>query len=536
VPIILVLISVPLIVPFFHHGYFPTHDGEWAVVRLADMYRSLRDGQFPVRYSGYLNFGFGYPLFNFAYPFPYYLGIVPVLLKFGFINSIKLIFALTVPLSAICMYFCSESIWKNKWAGVLSAIFYIFLPYHLLDLYVRGSIGESVSFVLFPLILLGVQKIANDSKSYIWLAITSVALASLVATHNIMALLFAPILTCFIGGHILFTNKKLLLPYVVTFFLGLGAAAFFWIPAIAEKGNILLSVVPIADRSLYFVNLTQFVFPSWGYGTPTDSAQPFTYQLGLPLLVLVITSFVVFLYRRSITEWKTAIFAVLWIGMFVLLFSFTSPIWSLLPLLKEINYPWTLLGPLGFLSTLLAGYVVARGKVFMYLAVVLALVSISIFLPYARPEKYIDRADDFYVTNDATTTSSHELMPVWVKDTPSSRSDVHARLVTGDATVTERIFASNRFDFSVTATKSGAFEIQRIYYPGWKIEVNGVPSKISYSNPRGLLTIPVPDGESRVTGTFTETSLRLVANVLSLVSIIVLAGISMVGIKRCIKK
>src|SRR5436305_12330593 len=98
------LVSLPIIFPLFHSGYFPTHDGEWAVVRLGDMFRTLRDHQFPARYSGYLNFGYGYPLFNFVYPAPYYVGMIFHLFKIGLVDSIKLLFALSVILSAITMY------------------------------------------------------------------------------------------------------------------------------------------------------------------------------------------------------------------------------------------------------------------------------------------------------------------------------------------------------------------------------------------------------------------------------------------------
>ena len=90
------LITLPLVLPYFHNGYFPTHDGEWAVVRLSDMYREIRDGQIPARYSGNLNFGYGYPLFNFAYPLPYYIGVVIHFFRVGFVDTIKLLFALSI--------------------------------------------------------------------------------------------------------------------------------------------------------------------------------------------------------------------------------------------------------------------------------------------------------------------------------------------------------------------------------------------------------------------------------------------------------
>src|SRR3989344_1816710 len=120
-------ISIPVILPFFHSGYFPTHDGEWAVVRMTDMFRILRDFQIPARYSGELNFGYGYPLFNFAYPLPYYLGVVIHLLGFGFVNTIKILFAGSVVFSAFFMFLASKNLWKNTWAGLILAIMYVYL-------------------------------------------------------------------------------------------------------------------------------------------------------------------------------------------------------------------------------------------------------------------------------------------------------------------------------------------------------------------------------------------------------------------------
>jgi hypothetical protein len=38
--LIILLLCVPVILPYFNSGYFPTHDGEWAVVRLGDMFRT----------------------------------------------------------------------------------------------------------------------------------------------------------------------------------------------------------------------------------------------------------------------------------------------------------------------------------------------------------------------------------------------------------------------------------------------------------------------------------------------------------------
>src|SRR3989344_4874161 len=125
------VISLPIVFPYLKPGYFPTHDGEWAVVRLSDMFRELRDFQIPPRYSGDLNFGYGYPLFNFVYPLPYYLGLVIHFFGLGFVDSIKSLFFLSVPLSAFFMFLASRKVWQNTQAGLISATLYAYFPYRI---------------------------------------------------------------------------------------------------------------------------------------------------------------------------------------------------------------------------------------------------------------------------------------------------------------------------------------------------------------------------------------------------------------------
>ena len=69
--IIIVLFSLFALAPLFHPGFFTMHDDE-QVGRLFDLDQSLKAGQFPVRISQDLGFGYDYPLFNFYPPFVYY--------------------------------------------------------------------------------------------------------------------------------------------------------------------------------------------------------------------------------------------------------------------------------------------------------------------------------------------------------------------------------------------------------------------------------------------------------------------------------
>lgn len=515
--------------PYSHQGYFPTHDGEWAVVRMGDMFRSLRDGQFPVRYSGNLNFGYGYPLFNFAYPGPYYLGTIFHVFNIGFVDSVKLLFALSVIISAFTMYLASKALWKNTFAGAISAIFYIYFPYRIVDLYARGSIGESLSFMLFPLIIFCIAKVLDEKKGNNYFFIGVVSYAFLILTHNIMAVLFSPILFLFIIAKIVFSKKsKMLIRSSLFISLSYGLSAFFWLPALLEKKNILLSKIPIADRELYFVSLDQLLLPKWGYGLP-NHPDGFSYQIGPAYVVIIfILAFIVVLTllkkrKKPHEEAKIAFsLSVILLVFLLLLFSFTATIWQVTPLLKEINYPWTLLGPIGFLISLLAGYVCLQNKIMRYVVSVLAIIAILFALPHAKPAYFFDKGDDYYLTNDATTTSSQELMPLWVKDKPIQMNVKKVELLKGKGTIKEDAFTSKRGKFELNLNSESLIRINKIYYPGWKVTVDGLSVPISYNNDRGLMEFKAGSGTHHVEASFGETQLRFLSNIISLVSFLIL--------------
>src|SRR3990167_6215755 len=91
---LVLLLTLPATLALFRPGFFPSHDGEWMVIRLSAFHQTLADGQFPVRWSSRLNHGFGYPVLNFLYPLPFYFGEIFYLLSGSFTTAIKWVFIL----------------------------------------------------------------------------------------------------------------------------------------------------------------------------------------------------------------------------------------------------------------------------------------------------------------------------------------------------------------------------------------------------------------------------------------------------------
>jgi 4-amino-4-deoxy-L-arabinose transferase-like glycosyltransferase len=144
------------------------------------------------RWTPEFNAGFGDPHFLFAYFLPYFIGSIFHLIGFSFLMSIKLLLAFSFVFSGITMYFwVKEELGKKS--GFVAAIFYLFMPYHLVDMHFRVTIAENLSFVFLPFILLSIKKIVeNDNKR--WFIILSISVAFLILSHQSVSVMFLPII------------------------------------------------------------------------------------------------------------------------------------------------------------------------------------------------------------------------------------------------------------------------------------------------------------------------------------------------------
>ncbi len=502
----LIFLSLGIIWPFLKSGYFPTDDGEWAVVRLAEMHRELKDLQLPPRWSGFLNHGFGYPLFLFTYPLPYYLGEIFNLLNFGLVNSIKIVFILSVLLSGLTMFLLGSKLW-GKWAGLVSALFYLYLPWRLVDLYVRGSIGESLAFVFYPLLFwLAIN--LTEKKNSLWIASTSLALAGLILTHNVMALLFMPFWLAFMGL-LLWQKKELavLSHFISAILLGFSLSAFFWLPAIVEKQSVVVGKMPIANIWENFVKPLQLIMPSGG----------FSFQIGWVHLLGF------FLGLLSLRKQRVVglFFLLSFLTLIILMLAPSYPFWHYLPLFSTVDFPWRLLGVMGFLVSLGAGAMVLSswGK---KIAVVLAVLVILFNLGYAKPASTFNKGDEYYRTNDATTTSFDELMPVWVKDKPKNkpREKVSGLYSKAEVKLAGLVFDSKKISFLAEINQTTKVRVNAIYFPGWEAFIDGNQEPIEYDNPQGLITLTVPKGEHSINLDWKNTPVRKISELISLAALI----------------
>lgn len=507
--------------PFFVKGFFETHDGEWAIVRLAEMVREIKDFQLPPRWSDYLNHGFGYPLFLFTYPFPYYLGAVIKFLGIGYVATIKILFVASMLLSTVFMFFLGKKL-VNEWAGLLAALFYLAAPYKLSDLYIRGSLGEALSFVIFPaLFLIGINLITEPNR--FTLIFTSVLLAVLILTHNIMALVFLPLWIIFLlvivksyYEELIKYSFKVLLPMLL---LGLGLSAYFFVPAILEKKYLYLSTVNLADKSRNFILFSQFF--------NLTSVDNIVFYLGFPQLGAFLLSIVTFLFSRKIIKKKYLLLFYYQIASILLVFFFTQKssafLWTVVPL-SWIDFPWRMAGVLIFFLSLSVIFL-AMHKITLLIGIFLIVWTLTYNIKFTNIQKYTEKKDDYYLTNDATTTSLDELMPVWVRDKATNRYQTKVEIMEGDMDINNLKYNSRMIEFDADVKMDSLVQINTIYFPGWKIFIDGKEATVNFNNNQGLIQVIVNQGSQKVEGKFTQTPVRKTADIITLLSLGGIVGI-----------
>lgn len=513
-----IIASLIISFPFFQRGYFATDDGQWAVIRLADMKRNLRDGQFPVRWSDNLNHGYGYPLFNFAYPLPYYLGAAISSTGLGLVTTIKILFVLSVIVSGIGMVLL---VWElgGIWAGVIASVLYVTAPFRLVDLYQRGSLGESLAFALFPfLCFFGIRYILRPTGTR--MAVCAVLLAAMIMTHNALAFLFLPFWFIFLfviiisySEHLRKYTLRYLLPMIL---LGLGMSAFFWVPALFEKQYIALSQQRLADPAQHTVSFRDYLYSPW------FSEGKREFALGWVHIGAFFVSVITYIFSGAIDRKKyRTLMLFLICGLLICLFLTTKDsvyLWEN-TVLSAVDFPWRLLPVIVFFLSL-ASVFLGIHRYTMILGFIIAAAAVIWTGMIGVPIERIDRPDEYYLTNDATTTSADELMPLWVKEKPTERPAEKVTVVSGQSSITDLSYDSRTIAFRVSALTPSVVRINTIYYPGWQFTSDDTPVTVNFRNPQGVMELDVSNGSHQISGTFSETTLRRVADSISATSIV----------------
>lgn len=495
--------------PLFGKGYIPTHDGEYHIIRFIEFFRMMSAGYLFPRWAPTLNSGYGLPIFIFHYPFPNYIG--------AFIQNIGIQAVDAFKLSLAVGYICAgifSFLWLKKMfgikAGVTGAIVGSFVPYWFVDLYVRGSVGE-VWAMVFVFAALFLCEYGNK-------ILFSFAIAGLILSHNILAMLFLP----FLFGYSFLRKKRL----NIWFLFGVLLASYFWIPAILERLYVVgLNTVNFRE---HFVQLYELIIPSWGTELSGSSfaGNKMSFQIGIMPICILFISFM--MYLKKIYGKMNSLYCYFCVVFFVavcFMMSWTIILWEQISFLQFVQYPWRFLSfiiPTSAFMTAIVSYHIRMRIISMSIIILAIIFSYT----YMRPVIYAQRDDPYYLSRknftDGTSSMGNSFSTIWT-EWKNKRSDYLISIQNGQM---KGDFSKQSFldrEFTVASQVGANVSMPILYFPGWSVRLDNKNIPIEYET-EGIIQFAVPPGIHRVRVSFAETTIRICGDILSMLTLVCLVG------------
>lgn len=503
------------------------HD-DMQAMRTLQMQKCILDGQIPCRWVPDMGYGYGYPQFNFYGPLPYYFMAALTFLGISIIDSVKIGFIATIPISALGMYFLSREFF-NKTASAISVLLFIYAPYRAVDMYVRGAVGEFWAISFLPFIFLYIKRVIENKKHAV-LGL-SVFLALLLTTHNVttmIAALFFVIWAWYFLLHNISSIKKSFVNLIYSVVWGIGLSAFYLLPAWFEKKYVHVDTITMGyfDYKRHFLSLPQlFVRNFWGYGTSDLGPRDELFLgVGLVHIIFAVISFSALFVLKKYKRLKLYIFL-----LFLFLFSLymthsrSSFIWDYLPLLSYVQFPWRFLTLAILFISLLGGFLGEYLKP-KFLSVVVAVVFLALFnFSFFKPEKMIDMTDREKFSGELwekqQTISIFDYLPIYAARPPGEKAPDGPIVNQGQLLVNSQTKGTDWLSYNISVVSDSThINLPQYYFPATNLYINGQKTKFSYDNQLGLPSLVLDRGEYSLFLELVDTPIRKIANILTLAS------------------
>jgi len=567
ISILLIVIFVGATWSLYQPGLFKLHDSTHAA-RISEMKTSLVEGHFPPRWSANFGYGFGMPLFEFYAPLPYFVGAIFFWLGINIEWSIKLLFIISTLVTMIGGLKLGQKLYGSI-AGVVVAASLTLAPYRAVNLFVRGALSEAWGLMALPWILYGLLLIAEDrNKKFLssgWVTLV-LSLVVMMLSHNLTTLMFVPFSLLFIGGYLVIKkgiNKQVFTKVIEIlgyYLLAIGLSSFYMIPALAEKNFVKIGKIVSGyfHYSHHFLYIRQFFYANWGYGGsgwgPDDG---FSFYLGLGQLIgfglAALIGLLILLNHLRLKKIKALLTnkKLMWVSWLVVLMCLAlylsllkaKFIWDTLPLISFIQFPFRWITVALIFLGLIDGWAISMlsNKTARYALGLGLFLVILLNSAFYKPYYYLTSENEVYFTQpDQIQGLVSNILPdyipiqmsediasgyrndqgIWVAHGTNNPEDV---ILNKDNNLQYQILVDRGHQklVSVNLSQDTIIDFKIANFPGWIVEVDG--QKVDHQTaPLGNIQVAVPAGNHLVGVYFGKTPVRLTADIISALSLLIL--------------
>jgi Ca2+/Na+ antiporter len=483
-PILVLLLLTFAVSPLLKSGLPSIADVPIHLYRLVELDRCWQDGVYYPRWAPTLAFGYGYPLFNFAPPLPYFIAQLFHVLGADFETAIKLLAMLCFLLYGLGMYLLARGVLGVK-PALLAAAAYVYTPFRFREaLIYGGNYPQILAMALYPWILWAFHKIIVQDRPFDrtqgrpqYIAAGALSYASLMLSHNFHALVFTPLLLAY-ALYLMWITKKWAMAREagLALALGLGLSAFFWVPVLHDmqwtptQEDFYISHTDFHQRFLSPKDLL-----AWPVPLDASAENPYLpFSLGPAIVALTAISLATLaldvgyqVWRKWIrrgrptfhplaspralrlfashsiadisVEWHLLFFTLVLAASVFMMLPVSAPIWENVPFLPIGEFPWRLIGIANLASAFLAGAslclwsaswsdrdAVSKALLVLMASLVIVILSVAVYFYPTKPFIEYDSPSpqDYFryelSTQTMGTTVIGEYMPVWAKEIPTT--------------------------------------------------------------------------------------------------------------------
>ncbi|MCM8776260.1 MAG: 6-pyruvoyl-tetrahydropterin synthase-related protein [Candidatus Omnitrophica bacterium] len=513
-----------------YEGFHQGHDLSIELVRLAEYTQALKDGQVPVRWSANLYGGYGSPIFNFFPPLFLTLAALFKLSGLSLIVATKWTIFIFTLFGGLGMYLLAKEFYGER-GSIFCASLYLLAPYHLVDIYVRNAFSEYSAMMIVPFVFYSltlILKNKNPSPASNFLLITSGTLLCL--SHNLSLMMYGPILIAYaLFGMTLYQNPGRIKNLVTSGLAIFCLSAFYMLPLIFEQKFIQTQWLTAeqfqAHRNLFGPDLL-FSLNHWGSILPYGAI-----LLSLSLLLLI--------RRKDLSRVllaKLALFGIFLGGLIFLMMPVSERLWEEIDFLKIFQFPWRLMSPASFIFCLEAGFLIFHSRpnkdLRHMLIMIIALLGIGLFMAQ-YPSSFGSRAviqdrelaPEEIRQKQFRATILDEYRPRWAVKPP--QPPIREQWITSEPAVSMRSLLEKptKIEYQCSVPEKSLSTVHVFYFPGWNVSLDEKAVAFDIT-PEGLIRFPIEKGKRKVVIQFEKTPIRTAANSISIVGLILYAGLA----------
>jgi 6-pyruvoyl-tetrahydropterin synthase related domain len=501
-----------VVFPFFLLGVLAGHDFAFHMNSWMEVAAQWKQGIIYPRWAAMSNYGYGEPRFIFYPPSSWMLGaLLGTVLPWKLVSGAFIWIALTL---SGCSMFCLARNWLTRRDAIFAAALYATNPYYLVIVYWRSDFAELLAAALFPLLLLFLLQAHERRHRALILLSLIVAVAWLTNAPAAVMVNYSLVLLSIVVA-IFWRSLRPACIGLGSLLLGLGLAAFYVVPAACEQKWVSIGQV-LANG---FRPHDNFLFTAIGDAGHDAFNRMLTFVAIFEVFIVALASLFV-RHRRTLTISPFLSLFIWGVAASLLMFSLTLPLWTILPKLQFLQFPWRWLLCLNVVFAIFVSSAwPSKGvRTALYFAIIgmLFYAAWRIQRPWKDTGAQITEMAERFKTGEGYK-SRPEYLPITASPTSVNPLAAAASFL-GEGETNVEVNKAESKVISVHARTAGTVHFRTFTYPAWAAMVNGAYTQVEMHAPDGTISVRVPGGESRIQLRFIRTPDRLWGGIVSTVT------------------